>query len=386
MKLFNSYSGKVEDFHPLKQNEVRMYVCGITPYDTTHLGHAFVYVTFDALKRFLEFKGYNVTYTQNVTDIDDDLLARAKRDKKNWKKLGDFWTKRFLSDLKALKVKMPDHYIKATEAMDEIIEMVKALIEKGVAYEKNGHILGEAANSVYFEVSKFPDYGKLSKYPEEEMLRLLKERGGDPKDKNKKAPLDFLLWQPSKPDEPSWDSPWGKGRPGWHIECSAMVEQTLGDQIDIHGGGFDLIYPHHESEIAQSESFTGKKPFVKYWMHIAMLSYQGEKMSKSLGNLVLVDQLLKKYSANAIRLLLLLNHYGTPWEYTEEKMKQAQEYIDQVENNLKGVKSNSKGLKDLLIDLEDDFNTPKALAKLIDQSISTPNVSKAGFELLGFLF
>lgn len=378
MKLYNSLSGKTESLELNDSNKVKMYVCGITPYDTTHLGHAFVYVQFDALKRYLEFKGYKVTYTQNVTDIDDDILKRAKRDGKDWKELGDYWTSRFLKDLKALNVKMPNHYIKATEAMPEIIDMIALLIQKDFAYQKNGN--------VYFKVSKFSDYGKLSKYSQEQMIKLLKERGGDPNDPNKKAPLDFLLWQPSKLDEPFWESPFSKGRPGWHIECSAMIKKTLGNQIDIHGGGLDLIYPHHESELAQSESYSGKKPFVKYWMHIAMVSYQGEKMSKSLGNLILVADLLKKYSANAIRLMLLMNHYRKPWEYAEDQMDQAQEYMNQIEKSLTGIELDPEDLEDLLKDLEEDFDTSKALSKLIDESIKNPAVSKAGFELMGFKF
>lgn len=382
MKLFNSYSGQIEDFKTFKPKEVRIYVCGITPYDTTHLGHAFVYVTFDALIRFLEFKGYKVSYTQNVTDIDDDILKRAKRDGRNWKKLGDFWTNKFLSDLKSLNVKMPDHFIKVTEAMPEIIEMAQVLIEKGFAYERAG--------SVYFEVAKFSDYGMLSKYSASEMVKLLKERGGDPNDPNKKAPLDFLLWQKSRPFEPYWDSPFSKGRPGWHIECSGVIKKTLGNQIDIHGGGFDLVYPHHESEIAQSESASGKSPFVKYWMHIAMVYFNHEKMSKSLENLVLVSDLLKKYSPNAIRLMLLQNHYRNLWEYTELNMQKAQEIMDKLEAKFRHTPSRweakLKGLNDLLLDLEDDFNTEKALKKLIDIFLKIPSESKTALELLGFKF
>ncbi len=378
MKLFNSYSQQIEDFQPFKSKEVKMYVCGITPYDTTHLGHAFVYVQFDALKRFLEFKGYKVTYTQNVTDIDDDILKRAERDGKDWRELGDYWISRFLKDLQALNVKMPDHYIKATEAMDEIIEMTQVLIEKGCAYESSGN--------VYFEVSKFKEYGRLSKYSEDQMLKLLTERGGDPKDANKKAPLDFILWQKSAPGEPFWDSPWGKGRPGWHIECSAMIKKTLSDQIDIHGGGFDLIYPHHESELAQSEAFSGLSPFVKYWMHIAMVSYQGEKMSKSLGNLVLVSDLLKRYTANAIRLMLLLNHYRESWEYTDKHMDEAQEIMDKLEQKFKGVESDASELKIILQDLEEDFDVAGGLKKLQDLADDSPQTAKAGFELLGYRF
>lgn len=359
-----------------------MYVCGITPYDTTHLGHAFVYVTFDAFKRFLEFKGYRVTYTQNVTDIDDDLLKRANVEGKNWQELGSFWTDRFLNDLKALNVQIPDHYIKATEAIPEIIDMVQKLLEKGFAYEINGN--------VYFEVSKFPDYGKLSKLSTNKKLMLLKERGGNPDDPNKKAPLDFILWQKSLRDEPFWDSPLSKGRPGWHVECSAMIKKTLGDQIDIHGGGLDLIYPHHESELAQSESASGKSPFVKYWMHIAMVSYKGDKMSKSLGNIVLVSDLLKKYSPNAIRLMLLLNHYRKPWEYIEKQMKNAQKIMDKLEIKFRHIPlrwaAKPKGLNDLLLDLEEDFNSETTLKKLIEESHYQPSKSKASFQVLGFKF
>lgn len=376
MKLFNSYSRQAEEFKSLEPGQVKMYVCGITPYDTTHLGHAFVYITFDALKRFLEFKGNKVIYTQNVTDIDDDILKRAKRDGKNWQELGKFWTDKFLNDLRSLNIEMPDHYIKATDSIPEIIIMVSKLMANGFAYEKNGN--------VYFETAKYPDYGKLSKYSPGEMTEFLKERGGNPDDPNKKAPLDFLLWQKSAEDEPYWDSPWGKGRPGWHIECSAMIKKTLGGQIDIHGGGFDLIYPHHESELAQSESYTGKPPFVKFWMHIAMVSFEGEKMSKSLGNLVLVSDLLEKYSANAISLMLLLNHYRKPWEYTEKLMIEAQGYMNEIEKNLKGIKADSSSLDELTGDLEDDFNVPATITKLIDTSIENPGASKAGFELLGF--
>lgn len=378
MKLFNSYSDKVEQFKPLKSEEVKLYVCGITPYDTTHLGHAFVYVTFDALKRFLEFKGYKVIYTQNVTDIDDDILKRAKSEGKNWKQLGDFWTEKFLRDLKNLNVKMPDNYIKATDAITEIVKIIQKLLNKGFAYEKDGN--------VYFEVDKFPDFGNLSKLSAPEMVGLLKERGGDPDDPNKKAPLDFVLWQKSKKGEPFWNSPFGSGRPGWHIECSAMVKKTLGDQIDIHGGGLDLIYPHHESEIAQSESYSGKSPFVKNWMHIAMVSYQGEKMSKSLGNLVLVSDLLNKYSPNATRLMLLLNHYGKPWEYTENQIKDAQKIIEGLEESFRIIKSHTDGLDEFLSDLENNFDTKSAINRLIKESDINPEKSKAGFELLGFKF
>jgi len=314
--IYNSLSGKKEKFIPLQDKKVRMYVCGITPYDTTHVGHAFTYVWFDALLRYLKFKGYTVNYTQNVTDIDDDILRKAKEEGKNWRELGDFWTNKFLNEMKALNVLSPTNYVKATDSIAKIVEIAKLLIYKKVAYEQDGN--------VYFEIKKFNNYGKLSRFNIKQMILISKERGGNPDDPLKRNPLDFLLWQRSKKGEPFWESPWSKGRPGWHIECSAMINRFLGDQIDIHGGGRDLIYPHHESEIAQSESFNGKRPFSKYFMHTAMVMYQAEKMSKSLGNLVMIGDLVKKYSSNAIRFVLLSHHYRMPWEFEEQELKKAE--------------------------------------------------------------
>lgn len=380
MHLYNSLSQKKELFKPINNKNVFMYVCGITPYDTTHLGHALTYVFFDVLNRYLAFKGYSVIYTQNVTDIDDDILKRAKRDGRNWQELGDYWTRKFLSDLKSLNVKMPTHYVKATNSITMIIHIIKVLIEKKLAYEKNGN--------VYFEINNFSSYGKLSKFNTFQMIEISKERGGYPEDQNKKNPLDFLLWQKSGGNEPSWESPWSPGRPGWHIECSAMIKQYLGDQIDIHGGGRDLIFPHHESEIAQSESFTNKKPFVKYWMHTAMLMYQGEKMSKSLGNLIMVSDLLKKYSPNAIRWMLLSHHYRTPWEFNEDELEKAQETVDWVNRDSKLWEESQKSKTEAFEKyLDDDMNIPFVL-KMIEQESKNNYILPAHkkiLEILGFL-
>lgn len=376
MRIYNSLTRKKENFIPFNKQKVLMYVCGITPYDTTHLGHAFTYVFFDVLRRYLEFKGYKVIYTQNVTDIDDDILKKANEEKTDWKKLGVFWTERFLTDMKNLNVLPPTYYVKATDSMKQIIEINKALIKKGFAYVKD--------DNVYYNVKKFKKYGELSGFNEKQMLLISKERGGNPNDPLKKNPLDFLLWQSAnrrtKDNEPFWQSPRGKGRPGWHIECSSMIKQYLGDRIDIHGGGRDLIYPHHESEIAQSESFTGKKPFVKYWLHTAMLLYQGEKMSKSLGNLIMVSDLLKKYSSNAIRYVLLSHHYRQPWEFHEEELEEAQKTVD----NFEKILSNSPNLSNItnpsnnfVAFMDDDLNTPKALSFL---------TSKTCLSVLGFNF
>lgn len=328
LKIYNSLSRQKEEFITLKPKQVSMYVCGITPYDTTHLGHAFVYVFFDTLRRYLEFIGYKVSYTQNVTDIDDSILERAKEINEDWKQLGDKWTKRFLNDMKSLNVSMPTNFVKATDSILKMIEMIEILIKRGVAYEREGN--------VYFDVKKYKGYGELSRFTPQQMKLISKDRGADPDDPLKKNPLDFLLWQVSKKNEPFWESPWGKGRPGWHIECSAMIYQYLGNQIDIHGGGRDLIYPHHESERAQSESYTNKSPFVKYWVHTAMVMYEGEKMSKSLGNLVLVKDLLKIYSPNSIRWLLLSHYYRTPWEFSYEDIENAQKNTRLVEDLIKG--------------------------------------------------
>lgn len=387
MFLYNSLTQKKEIFRPLSNKSVFMYVCGITPYDATHLGHAFTYVFFDVLNRYLKFKGYSVIYTQNVTDIDDDILKRAKKEGRNWKELGDYWTRRFNSDLKSLNVKKPTHYVKATESISMMIKIIGNLIKKGFAYQKDGN--------VYFDIKKFKDYGKLSHFNKNQMILISKERGGNPNDPLRKSPLDFLLWQKSRPkdDEPFWESPWSLGRPGWHIECSAMVKKYLGDQIDIHGGGKDLIFPHHESEIAQSESFTNKKTFAKYWVHTSMLIYQGEKMSKSLGNLVMVSDLLKKHSPNAIRWILLSRHYRTPWEFNENELKEAQKTTDLIEKLLRRHSERSEGSFTSNTNifekfLDDDMNTHLVLA-VLKQSAQNNNFlssHKKFLEILGFSF
>lgn len=391
MLLYNTYSQKKEVFTPITPGNVRIYVCGITPYDTTHLGHAFTYTSYDALIRYLRYKGYKVNYVQNVTDIDDDILKRAKETHRNWQDLGEFWTNKFLSDLKTLNIQMPSHYVKATDAIETIVAMTKRLILKGYAYEREGN--------VYFSVKSSKDYGKLSKFTRKQMLLISQERGGDTKDTRKKDPLDFLLWQKSAQDEPRWESPWGKGRPGWHIECSAMIRENLGDQIDIHGGGKDLIYPHHESEIAQSESYTGKKPFVRYWLHVGMLMYQGEKMSKSLGNLVMADDLAEKYSPRAVRWILLSHHYRLPWEYFVDDMKEAQKIIQKI-NKATSLRLNGKGTVDRNVMqevegyMDDDLNTPRVLALaqslaekiLKEKDVSSQVTLKQLLLILGFSF
>lgn len=346
-----------------------MYVCGITPYDTAHLGHAFTYIFFDSLYRFLIYKKYNVIYTQNVTDINDrdnDLLQKAKEQNISWEKLSDHWTKRFLSDMRSLNWIKPRNFLYASEQIAPMILLIEKLIKNKVAYLVN--------SSVYLDISKVKDYGKLAKLKEEEMLKIGKEFEEDLDNQDKRNKLDITLWRATSPSQPahipSFDSPFGKGRPGWHIECSAMAIASLSEQIDIHGGGVDLIYPHHEDEIVQSESSTGKIPFAKYWLHTHTVMYHGKKMSKSLGNLVLVSDLLKKYSPAAIRLYLLSHHYRKQWEYKEEDLMRMELKCSQIKNLVKKQQDYNPKENPLVtqfnICMENDMSTSGAIAFIFD--------------------
>lgn len=365
MKLFNTLTQSLEDFVPLNDKKVTMYVCGVTPYDTTHLGHAFTYVTFDTLRRYLEFRGYSVNYVQNVTNIDDDILRKAREVGMAWDELGDRETAQYLRDMDILNVQRPTVYARATDEIPGMVEIIQSLIAEGYAYESEGNI--------YFSVRKDPDFGIMARaiglndYPA--MLTIANERGNFPDDTRKKDPLDFVLWQAQAPGEPAWPSPWGPGRPGWHIECSAMSMRYLGPQIDIHGGGADLAFPHHTCEIAQSEHFTGKSPFVHYWMHTGMVYQEGEKMSKSLGNLTLVRNLIKDYSADAIRTVLLNHHYRYPWECFPQDLQGANETVELFQQVRSIVGRQPQGGDELLLDrfnaaMDNDLNTPQALLLL----------------------
>jgi L-cysteine:1D-myo-inositol 2-amino-2-deoxy-alpha-D-glucopyranoside ligase len=367
MQLFNTQSGRVERFTP-RDGKVGLYVCGITPYDTTHIGHAFTFLTFDILVRVMRHNGWEVTYVQNVTDIDDDILRKAKEVGLSWKQLGDRETARYLKDMRDLNWLEPDHYVRATDHIPEMLQITQALIEKGLAYERGGN--------VYFSVSSDPEFGKLSHIPRDQMLPIANERGNTPDDPNKRDPLDFVLWQKSVDDEPSWDSPFGAGRPGWHVECSAMASRYLGPSIDIHGGGADLIFPHHECEVAQSENAFGVEPFARSWVHVAMVGYNGEKMSKSLGNLVLVSDVLKDYSADAVRLYLFSNHYRAPWIFEDAELERwarvADDLIEAAEFPAYGIEEELDvgNLRDRFFNaLDDDLNTPIAIEAL--QEIGT---------------
>jgi L-cysteine:1D-myo-inositol 2-amino-2-deoxy-alpha-D-glucopyranoside ligase len=364
LRLFDTLSGEKLDFTPWDGQTVRMYVCGVTPYDTGHIGHAMTYLTFDVLNRYCQFLGWRVKYVQNITDIDDSIVERAKRDNEQWDTLGTRHTRILVEDLSSLSVLWPNVFPRASEEIDQIITIVRDLEAKGFAYESGGN--------VYFRVAADTDYGVLSKYGTAEMIEISRERGADPDDRRKENPLDFILWQAWQPGEPGWESPWGLGRPGWHIECSAMALRYLGETVDVHGGGSDLIYPHHECEIAQSEHYSGVRPFTRFWMHIGMVRYQGEKMSKSLGNLVLVRNVLRHHSADALRLYLHSNYYRTDWEYrdTGPAEYEAVASLFREAVNVRGgggqVLATECQERRFLDALNDDLNTPEAITALTD--------------------
>ena len=361
MNLYNSKSRSVEPFAP-QGDAATLYVCGITPYDTTHLGHAFTYTTADVLIRYLEYQGRQVKYVQNVTDIDDDILRKAKQAGEDWRALGDRWTAHFIQDMQTLNVRPPDHYPRATDVIPEIVDMVRALLKAGMAYASGG--------SVYYHVDAWPAFGELSRLPRAEMLPLANERGNHPDDPNKRDPLDFVLWQAQAPGEPSWNSPWGPGRPGWHIECSTMSTRYLGNTIDVHIGGGDLLFPHHECEIAQVEPITGQSPFVRLWLHAAMVRYAGEKMSKSLGKLVILRDVLKTCAAYELRLDLAMHHYREPWSHDKAGLAEAAHLADQLRDAVALLTGSGEALdaaparSAFEAALDDDLDTGAALRVL----------------------
>ncbi len=370
MRLFNTLSQTVEPLRP-HGDEVTLYVCGITPYDTTHLGHAFINVVYDTLRRHLEWRGQPVRYVQNVTDIDDDILRKAREVGSTWDGLGKRETQRYVTDLSALNVRPPTRYVRASGETKRMFALIEALMAKGLAYEREGW--------VYFDVSADPTFGKLADAAGyegyEAWLMTANERGNYPDDARKSDPLDFVMWQAQQPGEPAWESPWGPGRPGWHIECSALATAHLGPRIDIHGGGGDLIFPHHTCEIAQSENATGERPFTQTWMHCAMVSLDGEKMSKSLGNLILAADLLKEYTPDAIRALLLSSRYRTPWEYFPAVMETTAERSARYTTAAHAAHAGSAesiasddaarcAVLEFTAAMDDDLDTPRALAIL----------------------
>jgi len=308
IRLHNTLGRRIEEFTPFNPPMVGMYVCGPTVYDYLHIGHARTFVAYDAIKRYMRLRGYNVIHVQNITDIDDKIINRAKEESRDWKEIADYYSRDYLENMRELNIEIHFHP-RVTEHVAEIIEFIEGLIEKGYAYVT-------PSGSVYFDVDKYEYYGELSSRTRKEQWSQEEEFLGE-----KRNPYDFALWKAAKPGEPYWESPWGKGRPGWHIECSVMSIRMFGDRIDIHGGGQDLIFPHHENEKAQSEAALGVRPWVKYWMHVGYLTIDGEKMSKSLGNIVVLKEALKKWGPGTLRLWFLSAHYRTQLDFTEEVLE-----------------------------------------------------------------
>lgn len=373
MKLFNSYSNKLEEFKPIEDNKVKMYVCGPTVYDNAHLGHARCYITWDVLYRYLKFKGYDVIYCRNVTDVDDKILKKAETEGKTPEEVSSYWYKMFTDSMNALNNLKPDKEPFATKTLGEMIGMVKELIAKGYAYETNG--------DVYFRVSKFSNYGQLSKQPIDSLMSGARIEVGV----QKENPLDFALWK--KDEKFGYKSPWGVGRPGWHIECSAMIRKFLGKTIDIHAGGADLIFPHHENEIAQSECANGCK-FVNYWLHNGFVTINKEKMSKSLGNFLTINDLLKSYDANTIRFFILTNHYRMPVEFSDEALQSAAAGVKRM-LNAKQTKiddsldiTKTEEYKQFVEAMDEDLNTSKALAVLFDLTTKANKNVEGAFTIL----
>jgi len=375
MKIYNTLTNKKEDFIPLSPNKVRIYACGVTVYDHSHIGHARSAVFFDVLRRYLQFKGFTVTYVRNFTDIDDKIINRALQEHVSWDTIASQYTEEYYRDMNLLGVAKADIEPKATDHMKEMIDIVATLIKKGYAYEVNGN--------VYFSVNAFPEYGKLSKRDMEEMIAGARVDI----DEKKHNPMDFALWKQSKEGEPSWESPWGLGRPGWHIECTAMSIKHLGISFDIHGGGADLIFPHHENEIAQSEAFTGK-PFAKYWVHNGFITIDKEKMSKSLGNFFTVKEVLDKFDPEAVRFFLLSTHYRSPIEFSDAPLREAERSIDRYYTTVlrindfisleargeKGLSNAGETFQEFTLSfrkkfveaMDDDFNTALAIGHMFE--------------------
>ncbi|MDO3378343.1 cysteine--tRNA ligase [Geoalkalibacter halelectricus] len=367
IRVFNTLSGRKEDFQPLEPGKVRMYVCGVTTYDYCHMGHARANIVFDIVYRYLRYRDFDVTYVRNYTDVDDKIIQRANERGIPSQELAEQFIRAFDEDMAALGLDLPTHQPKATEHIGDIIALVERLIERGMAYAAGG--------DVYFSVEKFPTYLKLSKRQLDEMQAGARIAPGE----HKRHPMDFALWKAAKPGEPAWESPWGPGRPGWHIECSAMSMAFLGESFDIHGGGKDLVFPHHENEIAQSEAATGK-PFAKYWLHNGFVNVNQEKMSKSLGNFFTIRTILEKFDPEVVRFFILTAHYRSPIDFSDQNLREARAGLTRF---YEALHASAEALADLLPTpapsaegeqleqrfreaMDDDFNTAQALGHLFD--------------------
>ena len=375
LRIYNTLTRTVEDFKAAHGNRVYMFVCGPTVYDHSHIGHARTYLAYDIIARYLRAKGYSLFYIVNITDVEDKIIDRANRTGQDPIKMADAFAKEFMRDMNSLSITSVNLYAKASEHVPEIIAQISTLLEKGYAYETGG--------DVYYDVSKFPDYGKLSGQRMDELA--VHRIDPDPKKKNV---VDFALWKAQKPGEPAWDSPWGKGRPGWHIEDTAITTTYFGPTYDLHGGGLDLVFPHHEAEIAQAEAATGVKPLVRFWLHGGLLMMRGERMGKSMGNFVTIEDLLQRHDAEALRLYYGMRHYRTALNFDETNIVQAEEVLDKlrsVYNQFAKLSDSqnhgaertamaeveelsSRAVKEFNEAMDDDFNTPRALAAVIGYS------------------
>jgi cysteinyl-tRNA synthetase len=362
LRLYNTMSRRTEEI-PLRDDELKIYVCGITPYDHSHIGHAMSYIIFDVMRRYMEFRGYKLKHVQNYTDIDDRIILKANAQGLTYDQVAAAFIEEYEEEMRELNITPPHLYPRATQEIPQIIEMVERLIEKGYAYATDD-------GDVYYNVRRNPDYGKLSGRDVDSLVAGARVEPGE----QKRDPADFALWKAAKPGEPSWESPWGPGRPGWHIECSAMSYRYLGETLDIHGGGQDLIFPHHENEIAQSEGFTGVKPFVRHWVHNGWLTLDDEKMSKSLGNIITVREGLERYGADALRIFVLTAHYRAPLNYSEEALEGAKRAAERlrIAASLPGNEGPPSDIvpaeyqKRFIEMMDDDLNTSGALATLFE--------------------
>lgn len=374
LKIYNTLTRKKEEFKPIHKDRVGIYVCGITAYDSCHLGHARAAINFDIVARYLRHKGFKVQYARNFTDVDDKIINRANREGKTCKEISETYIEEYRQDMKSLNNITPDIEPKATEHINDMIETVRKLISNGLAYEKNGN--------VFFSVRKFTGYGKLSGKNIDDL------ESGARIDINeaKEDPLDFALWKASKPGEPEWESPWGKGRPGWHIECSSMSSKYLGQPFDIHGGGRDLVFPHHENEIAQAEGAEGKK-FVGCWMHNGFININAEKMSKSLGNFLTIREAIKKYGAETIRYFIISNHYRSPIDFTDNAMKDSTAALDRFYETAKRVELHAMGSNEIASKEQAELKeviekTEKKINEMMDDDFNTAGALGAVFELI----
>lgn len=375
MKFFNTLTRYKEEFIPLEKGKVKMYACGPTVYNYFHIGNARTFMVFDALRNYLEYRGFDVTFVQNFTDVDDKIIKKAKEEGVSPKEISEKYIKEYFYDAETLGIKKADIHPKVTENVDEIIKFVKELEDKGYAYESEG--------DVYFNVSKFEKYGKLSK----QSLEDLQSGARIEINKQKKNPLDFVLWKSAKPGEPSWESPWGEGRPGWHIECSAMSKKYLGETIDIHGGGGDLVFPHHENELAQSEAISGKS-FANYWLHVGYLNVDNKKMSKSLNNFFTPREIAKEFNLENLRFFMLSAHYRNPINFSRELLEAAKSGLDRLyngKNNLEYLLENAKDIEPSEVEekwAEDLYNFKEEFNKVMDDDFNTADGIAVIFDLI----